>query len=963
MAGISQKISREEVLPELAHSVYTLGYFRGQPKEFLLLLERYVRQARQLQALAGPDGEIRIEHCEDAGPLLQVLGYRLRNECGHKDAFVAALNPENAFLTIDSGFPLTQLEEALQNGTPFVYAYAPSRVPVLLKADDWTNIGTWRKPAKADFVDELLHDPQVARLYWAFSRMDPETTVTLRRSVGLSRLLPYAEVLDFYGSQLCIRSGKLLVPGGAAAESGWKDLVGASPESPGDFIVRLVGQNRGWLAAYFDTLARLNQSQQTHLTEGSRLVRLYEAFRDSSSNIEAAGASYRKAPALLVLFTRQQWLPDGEPRIPGNVDLWRHVLGKRARRLDSPEQVLEAMVSCSRMETDSGPLQIYLSLSSLDRERPPQRPVSSETLGLMASSYAQFSSWYSIFTEFPELNDGSISRFINVADSLDRISNQDLRGNALGTFQANLGLWQILARQGEIPKGQLDGSWQRVIAPFNKIGSSTQLFDAGDKSLGEIMLAATGKAGHSQDELIDLLAGPPQKNAQGRRVRAEMARKMRLVMEDQRLTSLDTLSELGQGLNAMAHGAERTDRLVALAGDLREFEMPRPIFSEGEKLDWAPEVAKQHHAELEMHADLKKVIDQSSSPAKLEAGRGQLAAFLRDTLVGLNYAYYEPAGSQILHINPLFVRSHDFAAVTVAGDEYVWQAPTLFGAGASAGGGAYLVGSLADLPYVLAAAEENFIAPQNVQALIWEQLVPNLLGSATLSRWWNISPQELHAVALYQQSGEELLTAAADNQELRAEVAAILSERVSPRRLQPVETARQPREMADAIAGLMPADLFYLAAEFPRRFPREQDFRGPSGRALDKLSQEDPAAVDLERISVDFGIPHPISAQTYGRRLHAGKPFPPFGGACNRLFGESWDSGNLYWARLADERNDPPETLNILSPQLTRLMISKIFATDVEDWSAVVRGMHEAGEDLMQGKVAFMPETSTTAQR
>jgi hypothetical protein len=81
------------------------------------------------------------------------------------------------------------------------------------------------------------------------------------------------------------------------------------------------------------------------------------------------------------------------------------------------------------------------------------------------------------------------------------------------------------------------------------------------------------------------------------------------------------------------------------------------------------------------------------------------------------------------------------------------------------------------------------------------------------------------------------------------------------------------------------------------------------------------------------------------------------------LFGESWDSGNLYWARLADERNDPPETLNILSPQLTRLMISKIFATDVEDWSAVVRGMHEAGEDLMQGKVAFMPETSTTAQR
>ncbi len=70
------------------------------------------------------------------------------------------------------------------------------------------------------------------------------------------------------------------------------------------------------------------------------------------------------------------------------------------------------------------------------------------------------------------------------------------------------------------------------------------------------------------------------------------------------------------------------------------------------------------------------------------------------------------------------------------------------------------MGSLADLPYALAATEQDFIAPENVQALIWKELVPDLLVSATVPRWWSVSPYELHAVTLYQRSGEELLLAA-----------------------------------------------------------------------------------------------------------------------------------------------------------------------------------------------------------
>ena len=95
---------------------------------------------------------------------------------------------------------------------------------------------------------------------------------------------------------------------------------------------------------------------------------------------------------------------------------------------------------------------------------------------------------------------------------------------------------------------------------------------------------------------------------------------------------------------------------------MREFEMPRPIFTNGERTEWASGIYNNHHTEVQMRTDLAKVLKSPSpSHAQIEEARGQLASFLRDSLVGLNYAYYEPPGAQALHNNPLLVRSHDFA--------------------------------------------------------------------------------------------------------------------------------------------------------------------------------------------------------------------------------------------------------------------------------------------------------------
>ena len=55
--------------------------------------------------------------------------------------------------------------------------------------------------------------------------------------------------------------------------------------------------------------------------------------------------------------------------------------------------------------------------------------------------------------------------------------------------------------------------------------------------------------------------------------------------------------------------------------------------------------------------------------------------------------------------------------------------------------------------------------------------------------------------------------------------------------------------------------------------------------------------------------------------------------------------------------------LNRLVPQLTRRMVEKIFATDFEDWPALLRAMNEAGEEFRQGKIAVFPATNIATKQ
>ena len=324
MAAVSEDVTPEGVLPALARNVVTSGYQAGAGKEglvqteYLKLLVRYLSQARELTKLAGTDRTIRIEACEStqAGDLLRALGYRMRGGCG-SEVVLETVNASRAFLTIDSGFPLADLEQALRTNRPFVLDYRPTRIPVMW--DPAYLLGS-RERQTSDFLDAFLADPTLSRLYLGLSKPDPETAEALRKEIPLDRLRAFAHVLDFFGSMLEIREGRAVVPGGARSARMWEDLVGASPNQGVRFFDRLISRDDGWLAGYFDALARMNGPMKDYLTEPERMKRFYQAIRGRVTSPGPARPVFQSNTDMLLLTTRLRLEPDGRPHIPGGLD-------------------------------------------------------------------------------------------------------------------------------------------------------------------------------------------------------------------------------------------------------------------------------------------------------------------------------------------------------------------------------------------------------------------------------------------------------------------------------------------------------------------------------------------------------------------------------------------------------------------------------------------------------------------
>ncbi len=947
MAALSTDLSPEDLLPALARNVVTSGYEASanealEQTEYLRLLIRYIGQARELQAMAGGAQKIVIPACDSAetGNLLKILGYRMRGSCG-ADIVLETVNPTRAFLTIDSAFPLTKLEQDLRANRRFELPFAPTQIPVLYDGSYWVN--ALGRAGSADFLDAFLSDPSLCRLYLGLSRLDYSTAEALRGAASPARLKVYAHVLDFFGSMFQIRNGAAVVPGSAAV---WTSLVGVSPANPGAFFAKLIATDDGWLASYFDALSRASGPTADYLTQSDRMKRFYEALRGKITSPGPARPVFRSSTELLLLTTTLRIDPNGRPHVPGDLNVWRtlfikHPHGKYDGRLTrsantwrTSDDLVEALFGLSRKMVENEPLRIFLALDDIDRNR--KNPISPELATRLVGAYRAYGAQYILFADAPGLSEASIERYLALCGAISSTHDSLLKADAAGTLQALVEIWRILCRQNAISDSAQEATFAKLIDPFTRIKQESDLFDAGRSGLKTLFSAANAPAEASQQlRLVTLLEGKVRGSD---KLPYSPAENFLRIYDAQRLVPLDTLFAVADHAGASSVDPKLLKNINEQAGRMAEPESLRASLSTDEKTSLAAGYWSDRHIDHERKVNWETLL---KSPENKDV-RGVLAPFLRDSLVGVLYCYYAPAGAQLLLANPLFVRSHDF--IGSQGSPAEWRVAEVSGTGWPASGGGRLSGSLISLPYTLAEAEQNFLTPKRQQALIWGDLVPQMIVDVTITRWRNVTPEQLRWVGLRMARGRTLLAAAALDPSLEPRVLDALARFAIPARVAFVRDSLRAGDFARAVGQIPPSEIYAIGSD-PSLREVAPDL---ISIAIENMANEHRPELAPQAIARAFGTPKPTLTHSYRPNLLYLRTFPTLMGYSSRVLAETWESNNLYYAALADETGVAVDELDSEVPEWNRAAIEDIFATHLEDWPALLRSLHTVASNVRQ---------------
>jgi len=945
MAALSPDLAPEDLLPALARNIVTNGYEASgnealQQTEFLRLLVRYIGQARELQGMA-KGGKIVISTCdsEETGALLKILGYRMRGSCG-ADIVLETVNPTRAFLTVDSGFPLTQLEQDLRANHRFELTYAATQVPVLYDAQYW--LAALSRTVQTDFLDAFLSDPSLGRLYLGLSHLDRVTAEALRKQAPPARLKIYSHVLDFFGGMFEIRNGSAVVPG---APKAWASMVGVSPSNPGAFFEKLLSTDDGWMASYFDALSRLRGPAFAYLTQSDRLKRNYDALRGKITSPGPARPVFRSSTDLMLLTNSLRIDANGEPHVPGNLEVWRtlfvkHPHGKYDGKLTrsaqtwrSSDDLIEALFGLSRKSVENEPLKIFLALNDIDRDR--AKPMSAELAARLVADYRAYGAQYLLFADSPMLSEASIVRYLDWCAGSMKIHDNLLRSDALGASQALVELWRVLGRQDSIPAVARDQAFSKIIDPFAAVKQEADVFDAGRAGVSVLLAAADSKVAGAgkQDRLVELLVGKVRPGGP-----MSPAESFLRVFDAQRLVSLDGLFLAADRLDK---GTAEPSALKALNEQLvrlEETEPARGSLSTEERNTVAVGYWSDRHVDQERKLNVESLMKGTDK----KDPKGALAPFLRDTLVGIVYSYYAPPGAQLCLTNPLLVRSHDFVGPEGAPAE--WRHTELSGTGWPESAGGRLTGSLIAIPYALAEAEQNFLTPKREQALIWADLVPQIIAGVTVNRWRNITANQVRWVALHLQRGRALLAMAALNSQVEARVLDSLRVYLQPSSVEWIDDHLFTGDFENTVAHVPPSVLYAIASDRALK-DLQPDW---ASLALDELANQHLAELEPTAIGRAFGTPKPTLTHSFRPGLLYLRTFPALMGYSSRVLAESWESNNLYYAALADEAGVPAALLDSYVPEWNRAAIENIFATHLEDWPALLRSLGALAANVRQ---------------
>ena len=347
---------------------------------------------------------------------------------------------------------------------------SPTTVPLPLDPSIWRETLLGRQVPDAEIATAILSDRSTALLYHGLAALDDETLGWLGPDrETLLHLKRHAAVFAVFGRSIRVKAGRVLVPGGTAAEAVWSGLVGAEPSRPSAFVQRLVRDRSGRLAWFYDSVAHLDPARQRlALAAAEPAGARVEHARDLLQIFEACSPEWQIAdrpftrpnvdPSLVLRLLRAT--EDGEMAPPANRRLWEQVFKRdedgsfeevpRDRPAGEARRVTPAWLA-HRIALAPQPLARRRLETVLFAQRVFPNPVDDDAA--LAAALRGYSAFPALMATLERIGVRTVSVFAGAARhaaALNSIHGIEPRRNAIAQFQSALAIVDRAAHAGSL---------------------------------------------------------------------------------------------------------------------------------------------------------------------------------------------------------------------------------------------------------------------------------------------------------------------------------------------------------------------------------------------------------------------------------------------------------------------------------------------------------------------------------
>jgi hypothetical protein len=208
-------------------------------------------------------------------------------------------------------------------------------VPVPLSAALWSQSVFHRQVDRRDLIGAIFADRSAGLLCYGLAALDDDTLRFLVDHASLLGRLAERAAATFaaFGQSLRVRDGRIVPPGGAAAQALWEAAVGEKLDRPDRFIQVLFENDRGRLAYLYDVLSRLDPPALAFALGSSigdpeervtRFKRLVALAKRAFVEWDVTTAPFVRPPnALAAFFERIRFETDGKLAGPTTPAFWQ----------------------------------------------------------------------------------------------------------------------------------------------------------------------------------------------------------------------------------------------------------------------------------------------------------------------------------------------------------------------------------------------------------------------------------------------------------------------------------------------------------------------------------------------------------------------------------------------------------------------------------------------------------------